>query len=231
MTYRERPTAVPGAILWERAVGPAAERQRILPDGCMDVLWDGGRLFVAGPDSTARWHESGPGTAYVALRLSGGLGPALLGVPADVLRDQTPDLEELWGRSEAAALADRVASDPAGALETWMAEQAARREVDTVGPVVLGMARAGTPVTTMAERLGFSARHLHRRCLPVFGYGPRLLTRVLRMRRALAAAGAGRELARVAADCGYADQAHLCREVRALAGTTPGALVRELALR
>jgi hypothetical protein len=96
VSYRERATAVPGAVLWERAVGPAPKRTRILPDGCLDLLWDGHRLFVAGPDSAARWHGSEAGTRYVGLRFSGGLGPALLGMPADQLRDQSPDLDALW---------------------------------------------------------------------------------------------------------------------------------------
>ncbi len=71
-----------------------------MPDGCLDLLWDGNRLFVAGPDTAARWRQSPAGTTYVALRFSGGLGPTLLGVPANELWDRTADLEDLWpGRS------------------------------------------------------------------------------------------------------------------------------------
>jgi AraC-like DNA-binding protein len=91
------------------------------------------------------------------------------------------------------------------------------------------MAAAGTPVAAMAERAGLSARQLHRRCLPLFGYGPRRLARVLRLGRALEAARKGTPLAQVAAGCGYADQAHLSREMRALAGATPAGLLQELA--
>lgn len=228
VAYRERATSVPGAVLWRSTVGPALTRARILPDGCLDVLWDGSRLFVAGPDSTARWHESRAGTSYVALRFSGGTGPALLGVPADELRDLTPDLEDLWPGGQARLLADRVAGDPVAALESWAVERAASRDVDPLGPRVLDMAARGTPVAVMADRMGLSARQLHRRCLPVFGYGPRRLARVLRLGRALEEARAGAPLAQVAADCCYADQAHLSREVRALAGTTPARLLREL---
>jgi AraC-like DNA-binding protein len=90
------------------------------------------------------------------------------------------------------------------------------------------MADAGTPVAVMADRLGFSARQLHRRCLPAFGYGPRLLARVLRLGRSLEAARAGAPLAQVAADCGYADQAQLSREVRDLTGSSPTRLLQEL---
>jgi AraC-like DNA-binding protein len=90
------------------------------------------------------------------------------------------------------------------------------------------MAAAGAPVSLIAGRVGVSARHLHRRCLPLFGYGPRRLARVLRLGRAVDEVRSGLPLAQVAAGCGYADQAHLSREMRALAGTTPSGLLREL---
>jgi AraC-like DNA-binding protein len=231
MSYRERPTTVPGTVLWQRTVGQVPELTRILPDGCMDLVWDGRRLFVAGPDATGRQHQSRAGVSYVALRFSGGTGPALLGVPADKVRDQTPDLEELWPSAEARLLAERVAEDPAATLEAWAVERAASREVHPLGPRVLRMAAAGTSVAGIAERLGLSARHLHRRCLPIFGYGPLRLERVLRLGRAVDESRTGVPLAQVAAGCGYADQAHLSREVRALAGTTPTGLLRELGRR
>jgi AraC-like DNA-binding protein len=229
VSYRERPTVIPGALLWERATGPAQARSRILPDGCLDLLWDGSRLFVAGPDTAARWHQGPPHACYVALRFSGGAGPALLGVPADELRDRAPALDELWPAAAARVLAERVAADPVTALEAWAAGRAATSAPDPLGPRVLAMAAAGTPVAQMAERAGLSARQLHRRCLPLFGYGPRRLARVLRLGRALEAARKGTPLAQVAAGCGYADQAHLSREVRALAGATPAGLLQELA--
>jgi AraC-like DNA-binding protein len=229
MTYWERPTSVPGAVLWGRTVGPAPKPARILPDGCMDLVWDGRRLFVAGPDLTARWHQSGAGTSYVALRFSGGTGPALLGVPADEVLDQAPDLGELWPSSEARVLAERVAADPVAAMEAWAVERSASRSADPLGRRVIAMAAAGMPVAVVADRLGLSARQLHRRCLPVFGYGPRRVARVLRLGRALDEARAGASLAQVAVGCGYADQGHFSREVRALAGTTPTGLLRELA--
>jgi AraC-like DNA-binding protein len=228
MTYWERPTPVPGVVLWQRNVGQQPRSTPILPDGCVDLLWDGHRLFVAGPDATARWYRSPVGASYVALRCSGGTGPALLGVPADELRDQTMGLERLWPSREARVLAERVATDPAAALEAWAVQRFAARDVDPLGPRVLAMASHGTPVAAMADRLGLGSRQLHRRCLPVFGYGPRRLARVLRLGRSLEAARAGAPLARVAADNGYTDQAHLSREVRDLTGTTPTRLLQEL---
>ncbi|GAB1689640.1 hypothetical protein KRM28CT15_14430 [Krasilnikovia sp. M28-CT-15] len=86
-------------------------------------------------------------------------------------------------------------------------------------------ARAGRPVAALAETLALSPRQLHRRCQAGFGYGPKALGRILRLRRALALAAGGRRFAEVAALAGYADQAHLCRDVRALAGVPLGTLV------
>jgi AraC-like DNA-binding protein len=82
-----------------------------------------------------------------------------------------------------------------------------------------------TPVTDLAARLAISERQLRRRVAAAVGYGPKRLARVFRLRRALDAAHAGDELARVAFDAGYADQAHFANECRALAGASPSALL------
>ena len=79
----------------------------------------------------------------------------------------------------------------------------------------------------LARQAGLSERQLHRRCVPAFGYGPKTLDRILRLQRflALGRAEPGAGLARLAADAGYADQAHLGRDCRALAGATPAQLL------
>jgi AraC-like DNA-binding protein len=219
---------VPGVVLWEQPPAAVAARARILPDGCLDLIWDGQRLFIAGPDSVARWHDTPAGGGYAALRFSAGTGPALLGVPAAELRDRTPALADVWPAAAARRLTEQVATAPAAALAAWVAARTAQARPDPLGRRVQAMAVAGVPTARMADDLGLSPRQLHRRCLPAFGYGPRRLTRILRMGRALDQARAGRPLAAVAADCGYADQAHLSRDLLALAGATPTALLAEL---
>lgn len=96
MRYQERAAPVAGTVLWQRMSDGAPEGTPIMPDGCVDLVWDGSRLFVAGPDTAVRWHQGQADTTYVGLRFSGVVGPALLGVPADEVRDRTPNLEELW---------------------------------------------------------------------------------------------------------------------------------------
>ena len=90
-----------------------------------------------------------------------------------------------------------------------------------------------TGVGPLADALAVSERQLLRRFRAAVGYGPRTLARVLRFQRFLAvawapapASGDGpRDLARLAAELGFADQAHLTRECRRLAGTTPARLL------
>src|SRR5882757_5455137 len=47
--YRERPSTIAGAVAWESVV--TESRSDILPDGCMDLIWHDGLLFIAGPDT------------------------------------------------------------------------------------------------------------------------------------------------------------------------------------
>ncbi|MGH4001417.1 MAG: helix-turn-helix domain-containing protein, partial [Pseudonocardiaceae bacterium] len=92
---------------------------------------------------------------------------------------------------------------------------------------VLAQLRAGSSVAATADALGWTSRAVHRRCRQAFGYGPSVLRRILRFRMALRLAGQGVPFAITAARVGYADQAHLAREVRALAGVPLSQLVKD----
>ncbi len=106
-------------------------------------------------------------------------------------------------------------------------------ELASAGPadpaVQRGVQILGDPrsrVQTLAGELGLSERQLRRRFHAAVGYGPKTLQRVLRFRRFLAGAQPDADLARMAFDAGYADQAHLTRESVRLAGLTPARLAR-----
>jgi AraC-like DNA-binding protein len=88
---------------------------------------------------------------------------------------------------------------------------------------------AEAAVAAAARAAGLSERQLRRRFADAVGYGPATLVRVLRFQRFLHRANApdaaGAPLARLAAEAGYADQAHLARECRRLAGLSPSELL------
>jgi transcriptional regulator GlxA family with amidase domain len=77
----------------------------------------------------------------------------------------------------------------------------------------------------LAGEVGWSRRHLTDRFTAEYGLGPKAMARVLRFERArwMIVRAAFPSLAAVAAECGYADQAHMTREWQALAGASPTA--------
>jgi AraC-like DNA-binding protein len=218
---------------------------RVLPDGCTDIIWRAGRgAVVAGPDSVARASSTRPGEPIVGARLLPGAGGAALGVPLAELRDRRVPVGAL-GLDPRGELDDAL--DPAAAAaalaRTTLGLVAAAPPDRAVQAAVVRLLDPDRRVDELAASLGFSERQLRRRFLAAVGYGPKALQRVLRLRRFLAGVGAWTAagpgggasgesdagpdgLARAAAAAGYADQAHLSRECRALTGLTPGQLAR-----
>ncbi|MFJ2636291.1 helix-turn-helix domain-containing protein [Streptomyces sp. NPDC093221] len=227
--YEERAAAVPGVTVWTRENGGGS--YRVLPDGCMDLIWYDGGLLVAGPDTRAFVADDAPGGSYAGLRFAPGLGPLVLGVPARELRDRRVPLDALWPAARAGRLADRLGGrDAAAVLDAWAVTRLGA--AGPVDPLPGGVARAlaaGRPVGAIAAGTGLGERQLRRRCEAAFGYGPKTLGRVLRLQRALELARGGTAFAQVAAVAGYADQAHLAREVKSLAGVPLGRLIQPTA--
>lgn len=232
MGYREH--APPAALqpwlacTWEQRAD-AAISQRVLPDGCIDLLWmHGGGTYVVGPNTAAFVVGLKPGDRLAGARLRPGAAPALLGVAAESVRDATVPVEQLWGDA-GARLADTLAdhADPLGGLQATLLSRAARSAPpdELVQHAVARLSQPDATVAATAATVGVSERQLRRRVAAAVGYGPKLLARVLRLRGALSAAWQGDELARAAYDAGYADQAHFAHECRALGGVSPSALV------
>jgi AraC-like DNA-binding protein len=220
--YQERAARLPGAVVWTRTEA-AVEDVRVLPDGCMDLIWTStGDLFVAGPDTVAHLHATEPGRVLTGLRFAPGVAPFVLGMAAHELANGRVGLDQLWRPADARQVADRLAGSrlPGRVLEAVAEERL--RDRDKVGLVILGEVvrhlRARRSVRSVAAAVGMSERQLRRRSIEAFGYGPKTLARILRAQRAIALARSGEALTEVAFRAGYADQAHLARDVRALAG-------------
>ena len=236
-TYRELP---PPAVLADWVccawVSSRSGGARILPDGCVDLVWTGRRLIVAGPATESHMATEAPGATKVGVRFRVGAAGAALGMPASELRDENPHAAEVLP----APVVQRIASygsDPERMLMALTGAVSARlRDAEPADPLVRAAARAlvapDARVRTVAERLGLSERQLRRRFEDAVGYGPKVLARVLRLQRFLQLVTRDGEpgdggLSRLAFDAGYADQAHLTRECAALTGVTPGALLAE----
>jgi AraC-like DNA-binding protein len=217
--------------LWVSVIAPGTSLTRVLPDGCTDLIWQSGAgAFVAGPDTGPVSDTRPAGTVLVGARFRPGAGGAALGVPLSELLDQRVDAAELpavpGGRLPGSLAPAEALRRMAGIATEMVTDRPPDRLVLDAARL---LGRPGARAELVAARLGLGERQLRRRCQAAVGYGPRMLTRVLRFRRFLSraeAAGTGADLAGLAAEAGYADQAHLTRESTRLAGMPPAALVR-----
>jgi AraC-like DNA-binding protein len=154
-------------------------------------------------------------------------------LPMSELADSMVVLDDVLG-AQGLALRERLGNAPDWTTRFDMAEAFVTARLENAPETQLEIAWAydriitsggRTRIASIAERLGWSRKHLAGSFSNAIGIGPKTLSRIVRFNRAL---GLSRQQtvdwAGIAADCGYADQAHLVREFRDLAGETPTAL-------
>jgi AraC-like DNA-binding protein len=218
------------SCLWT-SVTQTGEPTIVLPDACSDLIWQqGSGAFIAGPDTGPFPSALPPGTLLVGVRLRPGAGGPILGLPLAELRDQRVDLADVLPLFAGRLPGDLSAGAALAQLMSMVTELAAGRAPDPlVSQAARVLAASAGSTGELARDLGVSERQFRRRCQDAVGYGPKMLHRILRFRRFVSQVDAAQDrmdLAQVAAEVGYADQAHLTRESVRLAGLPPTALVR-----
>jgi AraC-like DNA-binding protein len=171
----------------------------------------------------------------VQLRITPAGARALFGFPAGAVAADAVPLDAAWG-ALARELVDRLdsASDWPTRFavldQVLMRAAAGRAEApsgerpETAAAWHQLVATDGRiDVATIASEVGWSRRHLTDRFTSEYGFGPKEMARVLRFERSkvMFLRPEHPTLATIAAECGYADQAHMARDWRALAGASP----------
>lgn len=137
----------------------------------------------------------------------------LFGLPMSELTNQVVDLSEVATLrpdhldEDLLRLADRGPDPAPEVVWVWQRLQA------THGNVAIG---------ALAAEVGWSRRHLVNRFHAQVGLPPKTVARILRFEELLRRLPTATRGARVAVECGYYDQAHMNRDFREFAGTTPG---------
>ena len=170
--------------------------------------------FVAGPSDVCDVVSMHGAIDCVELKLTPLGAYRLFGVPVSELTNEVVDLAEL-----ADLRPDRLDD---GLLRLADAGPAPAGEVAWVWRR-LHATHGNVPISALAAEVGWSRRHLVDRFRAQTGLPPKTLARVLRFEELLRRLPGGGELAEVATACGYYDQAHMNRDFREFAGTTPGA--------
>jgi AraC-like DNA-binding protein len=224
------------AAFWRH--GGCGAKIRVLPDGCMDFWFDleSGRARLIGAMTEAFVVTIPAGGRYFGVRFQPGVAAEYFAETAREFVDLDAPLADVTEAGRF-GLAERVAEarDHAGrvaAVTTFLESPAHRsRAADhRVRRAVRLLRRdpTGASVQGIASALGVSARQLERLFAERLGYGPKQFARIVRLERAVLLMHTPlRGQAVLAAAAGYADESHLIREFRALAGTTPAELARE----
>jgi len=238
--YREFP--VPASLanhflcFWKQLiVGSGEYAHRVLPDACIDIICiNDAPPAVVGPWTDPFVVRFPAGTKIVGARLHPGLAPSVLGIPAAELLNQSAPLSELWGTD--GARFGLPPNDPTLVSKSSLLPEVLVRVTASAMPPDEAVVRSirwlarhpHATVEQLSQWIGLSHRQLRRRFSVAVGYGPKMFQSVLRFQRLLNFSnrpGNLGSLADLAAAAGYADQAHMTREVRRFAGCTPTALM------
>ena len=252
--YREHaPSAALADVVqcyWtSRSAGPlaAAHTSRVLPDGCMDVIFDLGerersgdapRSYVVGAMRTPLEVRMTGAVDILGVRFRPGGAAAFVRAPAAELTDRSVALREFWRRT--AELEERLHETPPEARIRIVEDALLGRLADAdaapdprIAHVSRQIERSGgsVPVKALHEAVGLTRRHLERIYLERVGLTPKNACRVARVQAALERirANPGTSLSRLALECGWYDQPHMNRDFREIAGASPTTYARQVA--
>jgi AraC-like DNA-binding protein len=207
----------------------------LVPDGSMEVVWIEGRgLWLCGPDTSAWTIELPTPTDCVGVRFHPGAAAGALRIDAAEVVDRRLPLDAVISSRAARIIDERIHEVSDSRRRAEVLEQLIARigpdgcgrtdEPDAmVQAAVRTLAVTDRRVHHLAEQTDLSARQLQRRFVRHVGYPPSQFARIARLQRFMHRSVTQRpvSLAELATCSGYADQAHLARDCRALAGLTP----------
>jgi len=195
----------------------SSSEQRILPDGCADLVFDltEGSSEAVGTMTRPIVVPAQAGGEFLGVRFRPGRAAAFLRVPLAEITDARVPLRELWRED---ALPFTVQE-----LEAVLVKRLHPDRDPRVDAAVDRIIRGAERVDAIAKDIGISRQHLARQFLHHVGVPPKTFARVMRFRRVLHSLDGHADWADLAAANGYYDQSHLIADFRELAGATPGA--------
>jgi AraC-like DNA-binding protein len=241
------------SCLWSLRDAPRHDRERIVPTGTVELVVNlqEDEIRIYGPPGTGgtcrRFRGAVVSGCYsspfeidtrehasiVGVHFRPGGAARLLGLRPGEIADAHVGLDEVWG-PRATQLRERLCASSAEQERFRILEEAltARlprgpHERSAVRAALSALDRPGVAVGAVARQLELSRRRLIEIFTEDVGMTPKRYARVRRFQRALALATRSPTptWTQLALECGYFDQAHLCREWAELTGVSPGELL------
>ena len=231
----------------EAGSGTELSAERILPDGCVELILNFGdrflqhvgferirqpRNFIVGQMTGPVLISASGAVELLGIRFQPGGTRPFLNLPAHEITDEVVELGGLSGSFERDLM--RVCARAINQQQRIAAVDAFL--VSRLGDVkfdahVLSLAariidhRGLVSVDQLASHAGVSSRQLERRFLQEVGVGPKLLARIVRFQQVFRVVNQSNPAwVDVAIECGYYDQAHLIRDFNQFAQQTPAVL-------
>jgi len=233
------PLAVHFLCLWTQTIigSTGVYEHRVLPDACVDIVFINDEPpMVFGPWTVPFVARLAAGTSITGARLHPGRASCLLGMPASELLNQAVPITAVKGAMQSMRL-EEVIEQPNSAARRSALAPVLSASIEHSAPLdqaVLAGIRwlSRYPqgrIGQLSRCIGIGERQLHRRFSAAIGYGPKMFQSVLRFQRLLKTAratGPEQSLADLAVSTGYADQAHMTRDVHRFASLRPTELLR-----
>jgi AraC-like DNA-binding protein len=189
------------------------------------------RSFVAGLHESFALVESTGSSICVQVNITPLAAHLVLGVPMNSLANRVVELDDILGVASR-RLIERLGNALSwGArfdiLDAFLTDRLLKARPVSEGIVwawqTLNMTAGQIPISRLADQVGCSRKHLIALFHAQVGLPPKMLARILRFQRVLEQLKAdnGLRWVEIAQDCGYYDQAHLIRDFRAFAGSSP----------
>ena len=212
--------------------GTEVKTYHVVPDGCVDLIGSASSfngIFISPTPSEPVRFDIEPGSVWFGMRLLPGIFHRLTGISVGELEGQTLIAEDVE-RQLFAGLNDKLSStdkhgDRQKAMADWLIKTAdvnadTKSETTPFDRAIDGIIKRGGDVRVDSEvEAGISSRQLRRLFYHRVGMSPKKFARVVRFQNAvgriLAASGDSMTDA-------FFDQAHFIKEVKTLAGFTPG---------
>lgn len=223
--------------------------ERILPDGCIEVILNFGlpfrelrdgreqvqpSYFVVGQMTRPMLIVANGCVELIGIRFHPGGTLPFFAFPMSELTNQVVELDRLsskWRKEVIARVGEeRSLTDKLGTLQRLLARRVTKITDDWVTDLIRNiLARHGqVSIEQLAVDSNISSRQMERRFLRDVGLSPKLLCRILRFQQVFRAAEHDEATwAAVASDCGYYDQAHLIRDFQQFAGQPPSLLLAQ----
>jgi len=231
----------------------APERQRVLPDGCMEMIFHYGdhyrqyfedgsnviqpKCFVFGQISSYIEIEPTGSTGIVAARFfPEGLVPFIKTAIAE-LENRAVDLFDLFG-DEAKLLELEVLSSTDNPSRIKLIEEfllsklTAPHTIDSITKAcvqAIFQSQGQIGVVELADKMNINRRNMERRFISAVGLSPKQLSRVARLQATLKLLEQKQysSLTSLAYESGYYDQAHFIKDFKEFTGLSPKSFFSE----